>query len=649
MFGSRLLVFFGFEKPILDQGECIPYLSKQKLAYCFTLVSSVLFALSGAYLGFLDPLPIQNSWLAGLLLFFVIFIFIILLHRLFLTMCGYPIQRPIEFLTGVFNAQDKNQWRPGPLPLILMTFLALIFSQPILLLINRAEVGGNIGLYIDKKVAVFQNNEQKLVQNNQDELIRDKLMLEDQLSMTTSGPAVNSVPQSSATSKSSKLLQPLYNKRKALIIGVQNYSNKSLLLKNTISDAAAMRAKLSQMGYDVSEYSIDETAEQIQLRIHRYEKSIKPGDYSIVYYAGHGFQDNSSNYITGVNVNVEDLKKGVNKNIAITPIMDQIISLKPALSILLLDACREWWDPAAGHKNGLAQWIGSSGQGNYYYVMAAQPGRAAYDGAGKHGIFTGALLNHIDEPKDFQTILNRVTKEVSDTSRGNQLPVITSSPMEPVYLIDSSIFRKFKSNSTFSELQEKEPLKNTVCSKYLGPSGGSANRNLVTCLMAEINLKTNQLASLKDYQDGPLAEKVLMYRKSLMSSGLIEERVSQMWSDPKSFFINIFLTIVITLLLIAGDLIRYFSPQAISAIRRYELLRCQNARKGLKEFHFKTNDAVASQLKRSPNSAANFNFSRYEAWDLATDFYRTDGSVSSTPRDGRASMDTYKKFVSSLG
>jgi len=103
------------------------------------------------------------------------------------------------------------------------------------------------------------------------------------------------------------------------------------------------------------------------------------------------------------------------------------------------------------------------------------------------------------------------------------------------------------------------------------------------------------------------------------------------------------------LLLIAGDLIRYFSPQAISAIRRYELLRYQNARKGLKEFHFKTNAAVASQLKRSPNTATNFNFSRYEAWDLATDFYRTDSSVSSTPRDGRTSMDAYKKFVSSLG
>jgi hypothetical protein len=439
------------------------------------------------------------------------------------------------------------------------------------------------------------------------------------------------------------------NKRKALIIGVQHYRDKGAILDNTLSDARAMRDMLARMGYDVSEYyAEDKTTDELQLLIHRYEKNIKAGDYSIVYYAGHAFQDNSSNYITGVDVDVGELKKGINKSIAIMPVMEQIAIKKPAANILLLDGCRTWWNQ---DKRGLVRLESSDAGVGHYFVMAAQPGHEAYDGGkGAHGIFTQAILNHLYESKDFDSILAEITKEVNDVSGKNQLPEITYSPSEtPVFLLDGSRLHGPVSGSVpASSVKNENSAKNEVCSNYQNINDPQYQRGYVDCLMAEINLRANQLAALREYEAGTLVEKTNLYRNNLLASGLIGERISQMWSQPARFIFNLLLTFLITALLMSGELLRYLSPRAVSEIRAYELQRYENARLGLKNNHFKNNEGIESCLKRAQKSISNFGLSTYEAWDPINGFYRDIADPAQEKSQVDSDLPAYKRFLDAL-
>jgi len=89
-------------------------------------------------------------------------------------------------------------------------------------------------------------------------------------------------------------------KRFALVIGNNAYENVPQLQK-AVNDADAIAAELSKLGFDVVK------AENVGRRamsraLVELEGKIAPGDTALVYFAGHGFAIDGTNYLLPVDV-----------------------------------------------------------------------------------------------------------------------------------------------------------------------------------------------------------------------------------------------------------------------------------------------------------------------------------------------------------
>jgi len=93
-------------------------------------------------------------------------------------------------------------------------------------------------------------------------------------------------------------------------------------------------------------------------------------------------------------------------------------------NIVILDACRDnpfergWHRGAKG--NGLAFMNAPSGS---LVAYATSPGNTASDGSGSNGLYTSALLKHINSPNiSILEMFQSVRKTVKEGSGGKQIP-----------------------------------------------------------------------------------------------------------------------------------------------------------------------------------------------------------------------------------
>jgi len=194
---------------------------------------------------------------------------------------------------------------------------------------------------------------------------------------------------------------------------------------------------LAGLGFSVT-LGTDLSGEALRARLEAFSRSLKPGDVSVFYYAGHGLQVDGQNYLIPVDAKLErpaDLKLVGHR-------LDDIIEAISAAdntAIVLLDACRD--NPFAGKlvtapltrainvSAGLA--AVEAGKG-VYIAFATQPGSAAYDGGGQNSPFAEALLRHIATPGvDIEIMMRRVRADVMARTDNLQVPWSNSSLVEP--------------------------------------------------------------------------------------------------------------------------------------------------------------------------------------------------------------------------
>ncbi|MBU3580456.1 caspase family protein [Polynucleobacter sp. AP-Capit-er-40B-B4] len=650
MFNFLLLRFFGYSPATLESMD-EKSIDSLVLSYWLSLGSAFLMALSGASIPFLRPTVDAFFIAISVGIFLVVFIFAISMQRLFVTMGGYALHN---------DPEEINSWRHKPLRIFLMLLMAAVFSQPILLFLNEhfsfggASIQKNINLYMDKKVALFEFNQYQATQEQIDNLIRDKVLLSERLERLTGKRFGNAL-----VGQSNPVVNPITTqtinveaKRKALLIGSKSYTNGFTSLDNSLTDVSAIANLLTGMGYAVLT-SEDESSDLIQLKINRYIKSLRPGDYSIIYYAGHGFQSDGHNYITSKDANGEEIAKGINRAIKVTPIVEQVASRKPALNVLLLDACQSWISTLKGGTGGLAgQYQGESG-GNYFFSMAAAPGKGSIDGvkgSGKHSPYTYALLRYLNTPEDIQSVFSKVIKEVKGLTGGEQIPDVRNNLEAPFYLVEPRVIYKNKSKviqAPVVELQS-ESGNNNPCNQYVDVGNEAMNSPLAACLKLEIDLTKNKIAYLQDDIDQNTASKVAWYRSEITGSGLISEKLHQMWHKKLTLLLNLVITLLIILLMVSGDLLRYFWPAAYLAISSYERLKNDSLRRYLKAVHYDVDKQIVNALEKY-KSFDSSKIGRYQWWNADTDFYDVFPTVKNLSDENLSSQSAYNKFVRRLG
>lgn len=218
-------------------------------------------------------------------------------------------------------------------------------------------------------------------------------------------------------------------KRIALIIGNADYQNVEKLV-NPSNDSKGISDALRAQGFDIFPASNTTRAEFDRI-FEDFKAQAKTADVSLVYFSGHGFQLNGTNYLVPVDAHLNDRSKIVEETISLDKIITDLQS-PDRQTLIFLDACRNNPLPGGGSVNaGLAQVTGGA---NVFVAFATQPGNISYDGASSYSPFTKALLDHINTPgQDISNLMIKVRIDVEANTLGRQLPWDQSSLKRQFY------------------------------------------------------------------------------------------------------------------------------------------------------------------------------------------------------------------------
>jgi uncharacterized caspase-like protein len=213
-------------------------------------------------------------------------------------------------------------------------------------------------------------------------------------------------------------------RRVALVVGNSNY--KQSPLKNPKNDARAVSAALRKLNFEVIERQ-DLGRESFSLAIRDFGDRLKGASVGLFYYAGHGLQVKGRNYLVPVDVDIAREDEVPYRGLDINEVLDKMDSARTPVNVVMLDACRN--NPFARsfklNQVGLAQMDAPQGT---LISFATAPGSVAQDGEGVNGLFTGALLKHIDvQGLAIEQMLKRVRVDVMRGSNGQQVPWESSS------------------------------------------------------------------------------------------------------------------------------------------------------------------------------------------------------------------------------
>lgn len=210
--------------------------------------------------------------------------------------------------------------------------------------------------------------------------------------------------------------------RVALVIGNANYP--SAPLRNSVNDARDMAAALRRLGFDVIEKT-DATQKEMNRAIAQFGNKIRGDSVALFYYAGHGMQVKSKNYLIPIDAQIDSESSVRVETVDVDGALDQLTV--SSLNIVILDACRNnpFERRFRGASGGLAQMEAPKGS---LIAYATAPGKTAADGEGRNGIYTHELLKLMQTPGiPIEQVFKRVRANVARATADNQIPWEASS------------------------------------------------------------------------------------------------------------------------------------------------------------------------------------------------------------------------------
>lgn len=207
----------------------------------------------------------------------------------------------------------------------------------------------------------------------------------------------------------------------ALIIGNADYTLEKDKLVNAVNDANDFGHKLVNLGFVVNK-ATDCTREQFDREIRKFGDDLKKFDIGLFYFSGHGLQIEGKNYLTAIDTSFADDISAIHTSFPLDEIIAYMQAANPIIKILILDACRDNPLPTqyrGVHSEGLAPINAPKGS---LIAFSTSPGEKAMDyGAGRNSIYTGSLLNHIDDVNvPIEDFFKRVRTSVYTLSNGKQ-------------------------------------------------------------------------------------------------------------------------------------------------------------------------------------------------------------------------------------
>ncbi len=205
--------------------------------------------------------------------------------------------------------------------------------------------------------------------------------------------------------------------RVALVVGNDAYTDAPL--RNARNDARSMARALEGLGFEVTLVE-NATRQTLTGAMATFGDRLEPNDVALFYYAGHGVQVDSENYLLPTDFRGTSASE-VRLNAIEASKVQQL--LRPArIAMLILDACRN--NPFTGARGGSG--LAAMEARGSLIAFATGAGQTAADlGNGANGLFTQELVKALGLPGlSVQEVFRRVRQSVYDASAGRQFPAV---------------------------------------------------------------------------------------------------------------------------------------------------------------------------------------------------------------------------------
>ncbi|CAL8373976.1 unnamed protein product [Arctogadus glacialis] len=225
---------------------------------------------------------------------------------------------------------------------------------------------------------------------------------------------------------------PTATDKVALLIGNLNYAHHPGLLAPTM-DVHELGNLLQQLGFRVVSL-IDLTKEDMEAAIDKFLDLLDRGVYGLFYYAGHGYEHSGRNYLVPVDA---PQPYRPDNCVCVQRIMLRMQEKQTALSVILLDTCRKWYNKTCAASEIMA--LGPSGNTVYGYATCEDAEAfEVQDGVKSTGIFTKYLNKHILENRKVTHVLEQVSEDLGldPLVTGKQAVEIKHTLKEPRSLTD---------------------------------------------------------------------------------------------------------------------------------------------------------------------------------------------------------------------
>ncbi|XP_070763684.1 mucosa-associated lymphoid tissue lymphoma translocation protein 1 [Enoplosus armatus] len=218
----------------------------------------------------------------------------------------------------------------------------------------------------------------------------------------------------------------------ALLIGNLNYSNHPGLMA-PVMDVHELANLLQQLGFRVVSL-LDLTREEMLAAIDKFIQLLDRGVYGLFYYAGHGYERAGRNYLVAVDAPQPYRPENC---VCVQRIMLSMQQRRTALSVILLDTCRKWYNQDCIPSSIMP--LGPSGNTVYGYATCEDAEAfEVQDGGKSTGIFTKYLNEHILQSEKVTHVLEKVSEDLGRDPLviGKQVVEIKHTLKEPRSLTD---------------------------------------------------------------------------------------------------------------------------------------------------------------------------------------------------------------------
>ena len=219
--------------------------------------------------------------------------------------------------------------------------------------------------------------------------------------------------------------------RIALVVGNADYQQAGWELQNSVRDAQAVAARLTELGFDVetkintSEDDLENALRSLRSRLRRAGEDA----VGLFYFSGHGIQSGGVNWLLPVEVEARVHEDIADQGVRLGLVVDRMVQGGAAKSILIINACRNDPLPRATRSAGGRGMTTEGRQDGVLIAYAAAPGEVALDYVNKSdrlSPYASALIERLGDPEPAQLLFDRITGDVRAATSGAQRPFTES-------------------------------------------------------------------------------------------------------------------------------------------------------------------------------------------------------------------------------